>query len=59
MNTSSRQQVNFLSIHTDYNAAGEVTKAGTPTRVDNPGPAGCGIGSSETKTTVCDEASYC
>ena len=51
--------MNFLSIHTDYNAAGEVSKAGTPTRADNPGPAGCGIGSSETKTTVCHEASYC
>lgn len=54
--------MNFLSIHTDYNAAGEVSKAGTPTRADNPGPpklAGCGIRSSETKTTVCDEASYC
>lgn len=50
--------MNFLSIHTDYNAAGEVSKARTPTRVDNPGPPKL-AGSSETKTTVCDEASYC
>ena len=47
--------MNFLFIHTDYNAAGEVSKAGTSTRADNLGPpklAGCGIRSSETKTTV-------